>query len=130
MDEKTVNVNCDFCGKEIECPISMMEKSKKHMCHECFLERPKNGSDEELKDVHVDFPTEDFIEEAANMMVGKMVDETFPSLWSERKNQLKELSKKELAQEMFGAGAYLALSTFMKLQHEEEKKEADKKEVS
>lgn len=63
------------------------------MCHECFLDKAENGSDEEIKDVHVDFPTENFIEETADRMVNEMVDE------------------------MFGAGAYIALSNVLKLQH-------------
>jgi hypothetical protein len=126
MDENSVNVNCDFCGKKIECPKDMLEKSKKHMCHECFLDKSENGSDVELKDVHVDFPTENLIEETANTMVNQMVDEVFPKMWTERKNELKDMSKKDLANEMFGAGAYLALSTFMKLQHEQGMKEEKK----
>ena len=118
MDKNSVKVNCDFCEKQIECPKDMLEKSKKHMCHECFLEKAENGSDVELKDVHVDFPTENLIEETANRMVTEMVDEMFPIVWTERKNELKEMSKKDLAYEMFGAGAYIALSNVLKLQHE------------
>ncbi|HIG93449.1 TPA: hypothetical protein HA242_01215 [Candidatus Woesearchaeota archaeon] len=119
MDKNSVKVNCDFCEKQIECPKDMLEKSKKHMCHECFLEKAENGSDVELKDVHVDFPTENLIEQTANNMVNEMIEEVFPALWNEDKTKLKEMSKKDLAYEMFGAGAYLALSSFMKLQHEE-----------
>ena len=52
-------------------------------------------------------------------MVNEMIEEVFPALWNEDKTKLKEMSKKDLAYEMFGAGAYLALSSFMKLQHEE-----------
>ena len=129
MDENSVKVDCDFCGKEMECPKDMLEKAKKHMCHECFLERAENGSGEELKDVHVDFPIENLIEGTANKMVNQMIGEVFSLVWNERKNELKELSKKDLAYEMFGAGAYIALSNFMKLQHEQgmkEQKEAKK----
>ena len=65
MDEKSVKVTCDFCGKEIECPKDMIKKAKKHMCHECFQDRAENGNPEELKDVHVDYPTENLIEECS-----------------------------------------------------------------
>ena len=38
MDEEAMNeaipVNCDFCGKGMECPPDMLEKAQKHMCHE------------------------------------------------------------------------------------------------
>ncbi len=123
MDENSIKVNCDFCGKQIECPKDMLEKSKKHMCHECFLEKIENGSDEELKNIHVDFPTENLIEETANMMVNEMIAEMFPIVWSERKKELKEMPKKDMAYEMFGAGAFIALNNFMKLQHEQRMKE-------
>lgn len=108
---KSVKVNCSFCGKEIECPEEMLEKSKKHMCYECFntIEPP----DEEIKDVHVDIPVDKLPETMASGMADRMVEEVFPGLWSERKNELKEMSKKDLAVEMFGAGVYLGVKAFM-----------------
>ena len=115
----SVKVNCDFCGKEIECPKDMLEKSKKHMCHECFLDKLEKGSNEPLEDVHVDFPTNKLIPEVANNVTNEMVEEMFPKVWEERKHQLKEMSKKELAYEMFGAGAYIAINEMMQLQYQE-----------
>jgi len=115
-------MQCSFCCKEIECPKDILN-AKKHMCHVCFQDKIEKSSYEDLKDVHVDYPTEDFIEETANRMVNKMIDEVFPKLWSERKNELKEMSKKDLAYDMFGTGAYIALSTLMKLLHQKEVKE-------
>ena len=126
MDENSVKVNCDFCEKEIECPKDMLEEVKKHMCYECFLEKVENGSDEELKDIHVDFPTEDLIEETASRMVNQMIEEVFPGVWNSKKRELKEMSKKDAAYEMFGAGAYIALSNMMKIQHEQNMKEQNK----
>ena len=123
MDENSVKVNCDFCEKEIECPKDMLEEVKKHMCYECFLEKVENGSDEELKDIHVDYPTEDLIEETASRMVDQMIEEVFPGVWNSKKSELKDMSKKDLAYEMFGAGAYIALSNMMKIQHEQNMKE-------
>ena len=92
------------------------------MCHECFLDKTENGSDEELKDVHVDFPTDELISEVSDRMTDEMVEEMFPKVWEERKNELKGMSKKELAYEMFGAGAYIALNGIMQMQHEKEMK--------
>ena len=129
MDENSVKVNCNFCEKEMECPKNMLETSKSHMCHECFLERVEKGSHEELKEVHVDFPTENLIEETANTMVNQMIEEVFPNMWDSKKAELKEMSKKDLAYEMFGAGAYIALSNVLKLQHKQgmkKQKEAEK----
>ncbi len=122
MSENLTKVNCDFCGKEIECPKDMLEKVKKHMCYECFQDREEN-SDEELKDVHVDFPTNELINDSADRMVSEMVDSVFQNVWAERKEEMRDLSKKELAYEMFGAGAYIALSNFMQLIHQQQKEE-------
>lgn len=118
----SIKVNCDFCGKEIECPKNMLEKAKKHMCHECFLDKAHNGNDEPLEDVHVDFPTNELISELANKMTNEMVEEMFPEVWG-RKNELKEMSKKELAYEMFGAGAYIALNNILQMQYQKEMEE-------
>ncbi len=94
MDENSVKVDCDFCGREIECPAHMLATAKSHMCHTCFQDRVENGSSEELKDVHIDYPTEDFIEETANRMVNRMIDEVFPKVWSERKMSSKNCQRK------------------------------------
>ena len=128
MDKEIVNINCTFCGKEIECPNDMLATSKKHMCHLCFAK--KDEFKEDMIDVHVDLPQEKFIEETANSMVNDMVKDVFPRIWGGEKTKLKEIPKKELAYEMFGRGAYIALSTMLKLQHElgmKEQEEAYKK---
>ncbi|MBI2548436.1 hypothetical protein HYW21_03730 [Candidatus Woesearchaeota archaeon] len=109
--EKSIKVNCSFCGNEIECPESMLEKANKHMCYECFI--TKELSDEEIKDVHVDIPRDKMSEFAASEFADNIVEETFSALWSDRKEELKEMSKKDLAQEMFGAGVYLGVKEFI-----------------
>ena len=121
MNQKSVKVNCDFCGKEMECPADMLKESKKHMCYQCFI--TKRPADEEIKNVHVDIPMDKMPEVAASGMADKMVEEVFPRLWSERKDELKEMSKKDLAVEMFGAGIYFGVKTFMEsMKQVEEKK--------
>ena len=108
---KIVKVECSFCGKGMECPEEMLKTSKKHMCHECFIKMEPQG--EEMKDVHVDIPTEHLPETIASGMADSLVTDMFPELWNERKDGLKDLSKKELAIEMFGAGVYLGVKTFL-----------------
>ena len=63
---KIVKVNCSFCSKEMECPEEMLEKSKKHMCHECFFDRLQKGGSETLQDVHVDIPRDKLIGDTAD----------------------------------------------------------------
>lgn len=123
MDENSIKVNCNFCGNEMECPKDMLKKAKKHMCHVCFQNKVNKGSDEELKDVHVDFPAENLIEDTASKMVNEMVESVFQKIWDSRKKEFKEMTKKDLAYEMLGAGAYIALSNILKLQHEQGMKE-------
>ncbi len=59
MDENSVNVKCDFCGNDLECPKNMLSKAKKHMCHECYFKRLEDGTFEPMKGVHIDLPTEE-----------------------------------------------------------------------
>jgi len=120
---KIINVKCCVCGKDIECPEEMLKTSKKHMCYECF-QNPKNFkkfSDEERKNVHVDMPLEELTDTFADNFASIMVDEVFPKLWSEKKEDLKELSKKNLSKEMFGTGIFLGIQSFMEYMQEMEK---------
>lgn len=104
--DELVKVNCDHCGKEINCPKQMMATSKKHLCYACFQdpESVKGFSDEELEKVHVDAPLEELMDTMADTIAAMAVEKEFPSLWSKQKEKLKELSKKDLARELFGMG--------------------------
>jgi len=112
QESKSVKVNCSFCGKEMECPENMLAKSKKHMCFDCF-HNEKNPPDEELKDVHIDVPVNMLEERISEEMTNDMVDKLFPDLWRSKKGELKHMSKKELAEEMFGAGIYFGTRIVM-----------------
>jgi hypothetical protein len=110
-ESKSVKVNCSFCGKEMECPEDMLAKSKKHMCFDCFNE--KDIPDEELKDVHIDAPVNALAARISSEMTNDIVDELFPELWRNKKGELKQMSKKELAEEMFGTGVYYGIRALM-----------------
>jgi hypothetical protein len=113
--EKVVKVTCDCCGADIECPEQMMKTSKKHICFSCFQdpEKTKSFTDEEKRNVHVDIPMENMTDMVADDFTQTMVKKTFPDIWSQKKEELKSLSKKDLAEEMFGAGVYLGIQAFM-----------------
>ncbi len=128
MDENSVNVKCDFCGNDMECPKDMLSKAKKHMCYKCLLQNLKTGNPEELKDIHIDFPKEKVQEDMINGMVDEIVEKLFPDFWAENKDDLKGLSKKELALEAFDAGVFMALSGFISFENEQpETKNSDSK---
>ena len=122
-NSKMIKVKCCICGKDIECPEEMMKTSKKHMCYKCF-QNPKNYKKfnrDERKNVHVDIPLENLMDTIADNFASMMVDELFPNLWSEKKEYLKELSKKNLSKEMFSAGVYMGIQSFMDYMKEMEK---------
>jgi len=114
-----VKVKCDSCGKDIECPKEMLKTSKKHLCFTCFQDpkSTKNFTDDELRNVHVDIPLDKAADEIADNITNIMVDETFPQIWSEKKEDFKDLSKKDLSKEMFGAGVYLGIQAYMDFMH-------------
>ena len=120
---KIVKVECSFCGKGMECPEEMLKTSKKHMCHECFIKM--EPQEEEMKDVHVDIPTDHLPQTMGSKMADTLVEEAFPGIWNERKEELKDRSKKELAIEMFGAGVYLGVKTLLESMREAEEGDED-----
>ena len=122
-NSKIIKVKCCICGKDIECPEEMMKTSKKHMCYTCF-QNPKNYkklNKDERKNVHVDIPVNNLMDTIADNFTSMMVDELFPNLWAEKKEEFKELSKKNLSKEMFSAGVYMGIQSFMDYMKEMEK---------
>ena len=108
--EKIVNVNCSFCGDEIECPEEILKKIKKYICYKCFTTHDHPDEDE---DIYVDIPEDKASETTAASMADKMVAEVFPNIWNEKNHELKIMSKKDLAEEMFGAGVFLGVKKFV-----------------
>ena len=107
-DQKIVNVKCDFCGRDMECPEEMLKTSKKHMCSTCF-KNPDNLKGEDIGKVHIDMP----MDEVDSIMAGRMAEEfsekAFPMMWSSEKKELRRLSKKEMSKEVFEAGVYVGI---------------------
>ena len=111
--KESVKVNCSFCGKEIECPKDMLQKSKKHMCYDCFQNAGELAKGADLGEVHVDIPMDKMDELIPENLTNSLVEEAFPDVWKERKEELKAMSKRDLAEEMFGAGVYIALQQML-----------------
>ena len=112
-NKESVKVNCSFCGKEIECPKDMLQKSKKHMCYECFQNAGELAKGEDLGEVHVDIPMDKMEELIPENLTNSLVKEVFPDVWKERKEELKAMSKRDLAEEMFGTGVYIAIQQML-----------------
>lgn len=105
--EETVKVNCSYCGKEIECPKNMLDKVEKHACLDCFKSLDKKQSNNTSAKVHVDIPLDEAIENIAGEFANKQTKEVFPKIWADHKDEMKSMSKKELAEKMFDEGIYL-----------------------
>lgn len=112
-EQKMLKVNCSFCGKEIECPESMLETSEKHLCYECFRRKAKDVKLQELSEgkIHIDIPLEkesEFRKEAEEyskeILFKTLKNEIFEKDWQKNKQEYKQLSKKELAWEMYELG--------------------------
>lgn len=61
-ESKSVKVNCNWCGKEIECPEDMLNV-KKHMYYECFKKVGKEIKLKKPEKVHIDVPTKELKED-------------------------------------------------------------------
>jgi hypothetical protein len=61
-------------------------------------------------------------------IAAKFTDENFPKLWEHSKKQIKELSKKDMAQQMFFTGAAMILETLQHQQHDE-KQSTEKEKI-
>ena len=126
IEGNVAKVNCDFCGKQIECPEDMLN-SEKHACSECYFKKGEEISKGSSGKLHVDIANEDIGELLPRVMVEKIVEGVFPELWNENKEELKAMSKKELAEEMFAGGAFLAINSMMQMSEKTRKtKNADK----
>jgi hypothetical protein len=107
MELKSVKVKCSFCGREIECPEHMLKDVERHMCFECFKgssHKLADISEEEFRKIHIDIPKDKMDEVMPDFLLNSILGDVFPKIWDERKDELKELSKKELAKEMFSQG--------------------------
>jgi len=118
MKPKVIKVNCSFCGKEIECPESMM-KMEKHACFECF-QKLDECPREDIGKIHVDIPMDKMDDMMPNLLMSYVMEEVFPQLWEDEKPELKKMSKKELAEHMFAAGASTMFDALMEIDEEVE----------
>ena len=104
-----------------------LKKCLKHQKGTCDIhvlkisKNVKNVRDEELKNIHVDIPMDELTYTVAENFADAIVEDVFYDIWSKIKKDLKELSKKELSKEMFGAGVYIGIQAFMDSMHDIEK---------
>ncbi|MBI2559112.1 hypothetical protein HYW20_07365 [Candidatus Woesearchaeota archaeon] len=75
-------------------------------------------SDEEIEKIHVAIPTEKAMQAMPDMVMSYAMEEIFPKLWKDQKEEFKEMSRKELAEISFLAGIQIALKTIKDIEKE------------
>ena len=126
MEDKSVKVNCSFCGKEIECPENMLD-IEKHSCFECFEKIGEKMSEEEINRVHVDIPGDKADEIAEDYMINNIMDLAFPRFWKDEKENLKDMSRKDAVFYAFGSGARTMIDIMKRMDEEDQSKAYNKK---
>lgn len=124
MDKKPIKVKCSFCAKEMDCPEDMKD-SKKHVCFECF-QKVRNTLPDNPEKVHIEVPESKLGEVMPDMVISTLMEKMFPEVWQDRKSELKGMPTKDIAAEMFAAGAGLAVEFMVGLQKYSEKKNGAK----
>ena len=81
----------------------------------------------EKNEEHVHGPDCDHDHEQGEIekIAGSFTDENFPKLWEHSKKEIKELSKKDLAQQMFFTGAAMILEALQYQQHDKKNKDKE-----
>ena len=112
-EEKMIKTKCTFCSAEVNCPEQDFSSFKEFMCSECFSKRA-HGKEEIGDEVYIDFMPDDLYDEVGSNFADTLVQDVFPEFWTKNKEDFKEMSKKELAEQAFGAGVYVGTRTLMK----------------
>ena len=115
-EEEMIKIKCTFCNKEIDCPESS-KNSKIFICIDCVkLGKADKLSDEEILDSYIEISDDD-LDSMFDMVMDK-VEQMFPDLWKRHKDEMRDLSKKELAEQMFMAGAQSVFTIMRKLKNQ------------
>ena len=121
---KSVKLNCDFCGKEIECPEDMLN-AEKHSCFECFDKHAEKMTQEDVMKLHVDIPRDKFDTITDTYMISTVM-EAFSEFWKDKKEDIKAMSRRDAIFYAFGSGATTMLDLVKHMDEEAEKLVKDK----
>ena len=122
MQVKEITVNCFYCNKEIPCPEDIA-KAERHSCYDCFLKIKEDLSENEVEKIHVAIPKEQALQAMPEMLMNYAMEEVFPKLWKDKKEEFKNMSKKDLAELSFLAGVQVMIDTFKDIEKVSNKKQ-------
>lgn len=116
MKNENGKITCTTCKQEFNIPASSLPKNLDEtaiICPYCMRLGMKGVHPDNLEE-EMKFRREEM---SADMLLDRtseaFTEYTFPDFWKECKGGLKELSKKELAEESFGTGVNALLSYVM-----------------
>ena len=116
-----MKMNCFYCSEITicSCPDHESEKYKdaRHTCEVCLHLMEIGVKEDELKTSDKREGAKNFLlsDLMSNIFSDMLVDDIFKDFWAEEKKILKELSKKDLANESFYSGMLAAFNfCFMK----------------
>ena len=122
MEVKEIMVNCFYCSKEMPCPEDMV-KAERHSCYDCFLKIKEGLSENEVEKIHVAIPKEQALQAMPEMLMNYAMEEVFPKLWKDKKEEFKNMSKKDLAELSFLAGVQVMIDAFKDIEKVSNKKQ-------
>ena len=111
---------CSSCKNQILVPDEKVNNFKKYLCSDCYEKMNESERKETIKNnnCYLEINEENFIKkelDLANSFAEKAVEDVFPKIWQDKKEELKSMSKKELAEIMFFEGVFTAVTNFIHL---------------
>ncbi len=113
-----MELKCSYCDEvtSCDCPEDHNRHTEaKFMCEVCQTLCEMGEKEENLKNnpKHEEVKKAMEVDNTAGEFADKLVDETFEERWKEEKEELRELSKKELAEAFYFRGAQIAVKSFL-----------------
>lgn len=107
----------------MECPEDMMNVDR-HVCFDCYMESEDKISEQDIikGKIHVDIPMDKMDDIMPDIMVSHMVEEIFPRVWKEKKSEMREMSKRQVAEYMFAVGAGMMIESIIQMAKENDRK--------
>ncbi|MFH1247435.1 MAG: UPF0175 family protein [Candidatus Micrarchaeota archaeon] len=122
-----MDLKCSYCDEITSCDCLENHNrypEAKFMCEVCQTLCEMGESEDKLKNhaKHAEIKNAINLDNQAGQFADELVSETFEEMWKEEKEELRELSKKEIAEAFYYRGANCAVKTFLIAAEEENKK--------
>lgn len=116
--EEIQTIKCNFCDNRIECPEEM-KNAEIHSCFECY-EKMRDKLPKDESKIHVEMTDLQAKEVMPEVLIGVLLEDIFPELWKENKEEIKEMSRRESSMMMFVEGAKSTLELMRQITEEDD----------